>query len=129
MFCTGVRDVFIRIRVLMCRKCSRLLMCRKCSSLLTLSNEHSCEFKYYLGNPITAISRSLLLISRSLPARYDLGNPITAMFIIASTDDYPTMPAQVRERESERASERASEREREREAEREMERGKERSFY
>ncbi len=53
-----------------------------------------------------------------LPARYDLGNPITAMFIIASTEDYPTMPAQVRE--SERA--RARERERAERAERERER-------
>ena len=41
-----------------------------------------------------------------LPARYDLGNPITAMFIIASTEDYPTMPAQVRESERARARER-----------------------
>ena len=59
-----------------------------------------------------------------LPARYDLGNPITAMFIIASTEDYPTMPAQVRE--SERARARESARARERERGREMERGRER---
>ena len=52
-----------------------------------------------------------------LPARYDLGNPITAMFIIASTEDYPTMPAQVRESERARAREREQREQRGRERE------------
>ena len=42
-----------------------------------------------------SVGCTLIEMLRGKPPWYDLGNPITAMFIIASTEDYPTMPEKV----------------------------------